>query len=897
MRVYTEVGVRVEGNLDLGRSYISHARTLLGIMKGFNNKLAIQNWQRELPDGTMIYLSSIHNTDYIRILAPTIEVDDYIPLTSYVDARIYYGNNPFEPESIFFHVEDDNFTASQFPVPPYDETVFTHTNPSFDKGTVSNRNRYLSSVPEEDKIEPICVSRTISDTEDLVSFTGRNHPYLWTNDSDYPSVSPYMVTYKGTNVYTGDFIHDARVVNETLYILTGSTGQNGNMSIYSVPVETEDPTFTYLGGLNFSNQYLYDADYDPLPAGTHPSGARWKLYTAKLNLSCTEVSVFAKADYTDSLPYFNPALNSNLSFRNHTGLSVTIDISAATYNVVQHPDNYSQILITERNNISSSTPSTLEQCPIWWGTSDTFLGIEGTPSVASIPTDLTSAAEIYSGMDDEQVLIDNGAIAHGPTFTNYGQTFPYTTGLPGIGATDGGKYVSTASAEPTFPTPIASDSSTVSTRVFGLFNQVYQVSSSSWVTVGTGWDAVQVNKPHVYVSTAVGNYTMQMDVIGSGMKVGIFYDEDSTSPTYKEAVYLTYRPTKEVIAEVEQPLLPIIWQEDFDLKDVNDYGSAPPSGHDARANGFDTWVAPYETLRTRNGYTVQGDDIVFGIYFGDRLIAHEGGSQIAPRHTYTHEEQYQFVGSNMNPVSRKRYRESPTRTDDLSDLYSGPIVIAENHSNFIQPAGWFPSIEFSAFQSNQSDRRRYSKEMAGGDPLYVGEAYERRYTNLNKVVIDGEVYIHSEGLDSTDFTTATYSTSAGRSYGGAGGNPTFRGAQTPSAAHIHASATVHYSISAFDVIDYECMSALYHKLVEDNTDSTNDRWILAGSTYIIDDHDPKIPNNYLYIIGEQSTDIDNTLAIDTDILQVQVAGGYTSLSNGNPNQDRKDWVLVAGTNT
>lgn len=98
MRVYTEVGVKVEGNIDLGRSYISHARTLLGIMKAFNNNLQVQNWNRELADGTRVYLSSIHGRDFIRIVAPpAIQDESVLPyfLFTYDDGTDYSQYSSF----------------------------------------------------------------------------------------------------------------------------------------------------------------------------------------------------------------------------------------------------------------------------------------------------------------------------------------------------------------------------------------------------------------------------------------------------------------------------------------------------------------------------------------------------------------------------------------------------------------------------------------------------------------------------------------------------------------------------------------------------------------------------------------------------------------------------------
>lgn len=65
MRVFTEVGVHLDG--DTAEKHISHARTLLGIMKNTNNGLAVQHWDRRLPDGTQIVVDSIHGQDYISI--------------------------------------------------------------------------------------------------------------------------------------------------------------------------------------------------------------------------------------------------------------------------------------------------------------------------------------------------------------------------------------------------------------------------------------------------------------------------------------------------------------------------------------------------------------------------------------------------------------------------------------------------------------------------------------------------------------------------------------------------------------------------------------------------------------------------------------------------------------
>ena len=69
MRIVTEVGLGLRGDVALAKSYVSHARTLLGIMKATNNGLAVQHWERFLPDGTKIVLDSIHGTDYITITA------------------------------------------------------------------------------------------------------------------------------------------------------------------------------------------------------------------------------------------------------------------------------------------------------------------------------------------------------------------------------------------------------------------------------------------------------------------------------------------------------------------------------------------------------------------------------------------------------------------------------------------------------------------------------------------------------------------------------------------------------------------------------------------------------------------------------------------------------------
>lgn len=70
MRIYTEVGLNLTGDIALAKGYVSQARTLLGIMKSINRGLAVQHWERTLPNGTRIVLDSVHGRDRIFIDVP-----------------------------------------------------------------------------------------------------------------------------------------------------------------------------------------------------------------------------------------------------------------------------------------------------------------------------------------------------------------------------------------------------------------------------------------------------------------------------------------------------------------------------------------------------------------------------------------------------------------------------------------------------------------------------------------------------------------------------------------------------------------------------------------------------------------------------------------------------------
>lgn len=70
MRVFTEASIKLIGDAARAKRNIPLARTFLGIMKSINSPTnQVQHWTRVLPDGTRIYVSSIHGRDFITIHA------------------------------------------------------------------------------------------------------------------------------------------------------------------------------------------------------------------------------------------------------------------------------------------------------------------------------------------------------------------------------------------------------------------------------------------------------------------------------------------------------------------------------------------------------------------------------------------------------------------------------------------------------------------------------------------------------------------------------------------------------------------------------------------------------------------------------------------------------------
>ena len=141
MRVYTEAGVRLVGDTALARGYISYARTLLGMMKAFNQGLSVQNWRRTLPDGTDIFLSSIHGRDAITIIATPATTSTTTALSSFIfvyddGTNAYSRNNPLI-------LSADTYELVEVQGPPYVDPI---TPTVINRGDATVRNGELSWI-------------------------------------------------------------------------------------------------------------------------------------------------------------------------------------------------------------------------------------------------------------------------------------------------------------------------------------------------------------------------------------------------------------------------------------------------------------------------------------------------------------------------------------------------------------------------------------------------------------------------------------------------------------------------------------------------------------------------------------------------------------------------------
>lgn len=289
MRVFTEASIYLSGDKDLARRNIPLARTLLGIMKAVNTKSnTYQRWRRTLPDGTKVDLYSIFNRDYIILEAFSGGEDDEV-FQYFIEYLFSDVTNPQGYTSAeYLTPRGVVFDAAYADIPPFFQDPPHEVLALFSGIFSANRRTNINKT----QYSP-CPDYTFSDTGEIVAFTGDSTHYGALNGSVepyYPVLSvKYRDMYWNDESGTYNFIHDARVFNNVLYVIYGVGGSNsGRADVYRFPLanynyeNSSENVLTYLDSIS--------GNFTPFAGGTAISEMSFAfIVSAKLSFDCSKV--------------------------------------------------------------------------------------------------------------------------------------------------------------------------------------------------------------------------------------------------------------------------------------------------------------------------------------------------------------------------------------------------------------------------------------------------------------------------------------------------------------------------------------------------------------------------------------------------------------------------------